>query len=322
MHAPVHDQRQASGTFASPTVSVRYSTVQSQMQIPMYNVNRTGFPKIPPLTAPLPRNIFLLTTVLATPLLLIPIYRRLRSSYLFFLSLGPGGIPYNIVGWLINVLVLEPAALSEEERRRPAAFGALIAAQAKCRPANAERTRDVLGLEQRRGERPEVSGCVPQRQLTQNAPEEMQQRMRELVDGVVAASAMRAASPEQADVLQRRSHYERRHMALYVSPLRLAEGRCGRIARRVQGEIGHVHTDGSSHWYFSSEDVKEVLEKGWGERHPLAGGDGEGIWGKVRSKLSGLGRGWVLVYGARDEKEFEVFERLADRSIGWMLGET
>ncbi|WP_399933306.1 hypothetical protein [Streptomyces kanamyceticus] len=35
---------------------------------------------------------------------------------------------------------------------------------------------------------------------------------------------------------------------------------------RLNAEFAHVHTDGSLHLALSSEDQREVIEKGWGER--------------------------------------------------------
>jgi hypothetical protein len=43
------------------------------------------------------------------------------------------------------------------------------------------------------------------------------------------------------------------------------------VNKTCQGEIFHVHpSDHSMHMNLHPDDIKEVLEKGWGQRHPLA----------------------------------------------------
>ncbi len=41
------------------------------------------------------------------------------------------------------------------------------------------------------------------------------------------------------------------------------------VACITHGEAAHL--DGSMHMIFSPGDARQVIEKGWGERHPLAG---------------------------------------------------
>lgn len=60
-----------------------------------------------------------------------------------------------------------------------------------------------------------------------------------------------------------------------------AESALGPAAKRLTcgGEVCHSHpSDGSLHLVLHPADVRAVLEKGWGERHPLAWDDGEDGW--------------------------------------------
>ena len=74
-----------------------------------------------------------------------------------------------------------------------------------------------------------------------------------------------------------------------------------------RGEIAHVHqSDGSAHVVLSFADAKEVIAKGWGERHELVGG-------------MILPWGYVFLYAPRDEGEVEVMKRIFEAGVGFMM---
>jgi len=60
------------------------------------------------------------------------------------------------------------------------------------------------------------------------------------------------------------------------------------------------------------DDAKVVLEKGWGERHPLA----RGGWMK-----SYVPREFVMVYAPRDRNELDVVCRIIEVAGFWVCGE-
>jgi len=63
-------------------------------------------------------------------------------------------------------------------------------------------------------------------------------------------------------------------------------------------EIGHIHpTDGSMHIILSPGDTKEVITKGWGELHGLAGQDR-------------AAKTYMMIYSPRDEMELEVTKKI------------
>lgn len=73
-------------------------------------------------------------------------------------------------------------------------------------------------------------------------------------------------------------------------------------------EIGHMHgSDGSLHLNLAPKDAKLVLERGWGQRHPLAG--------------TVLYLGDVMVYAPRIEKELEVVKGITRAAAKFMLEE-
>jgi len=61
------------------------------------------------------------------------------------------------------------------------------------------------------------------------------------------------------------------------------------------------------------DDAKVVLEKGWGERHPLARG---GWMGKY------VPREFVMVYAPRDTTELDVVCRIVEAAGFWVSGES
>lgn len=74
-------------------------------------------------------------------------------------------------------------------------------------------------------------------------------------------------------------------------------------------EFAHVHPahDGSMHMMLPVKDVEEVLEKGWGEIHPLV------PLGRMPPTL-------LLVFGPRDPQELDVVLRLVDASYKFARG--
>lgn len=66
------------------------------------------------------------------------------------------------------------------------------------------------------------------------------------------------------------------------------------------------------HLNLHPDDAKIVLEKGWGERHPLA----KGGW-----MTQYVPRTFVMVYAPRDRGELEVVGRIVEAAGFWVSGE-
>ena len=70
-----------------------------------------------------------------------------------------------------------------------------------------------------------------------------------------------------------------------------------------QGEVGHMHkSDLSGHVVLSYADAKQVIERGWGERHLLSG-------------TRVLPLNYTLLYAPRNIGEVEVFLQIFQASI-------
>jgi hypothetical protein len=229
-------------------------------------------------------------------IIFIPIAIR---DYLTFLSYGPGGLPYNVKGWLMTNLL---RLLSRE--------------QLSTRPYNDENqySREDAGFlksnfpPRRQSSRPKVGPHpVPQRQLSQLPDAEMRQELLAQFD------ALGKLAHDQRLIEIKQSMYERHHQALFVAASRDWHP----VAQQTRGEITHVHAgkDGSIHVVLHPKDCEKVIEKGWGQRHALSGVD-------FMKKIAGfaLPLNYVLVYAPRDEKEIEVAMIIVRASIQFMTG--
>jgi len=103
------------------------------------------------------------------------------------------------------------------------------------------------------------------------------------------------------------STYEKMGLALFIRP------EVHSPTLREKREVAHVHAteeagDGSCHVLLAPRDCVEVIKKGWGERHPLAG-----MWGKVAE-------GWVMVYAPREWGEVGVVRGIVEAAVRAALG--
>lgn len=239
------------------------------------------------LGGPLPRlSILQLALCLASLVIFAVAYRYFEQDYKTFLALGPGGTPYSFRGYtklfFISLFKLRDPYNAPEPSPR-------------IRPSNGF----LKELQARQGPRPLVVGVAPQRQLTQNCPRPMvqvlQKTIRELADECpshwyVATSA-----------------FEKHNEALFSRYKTFTEP-------DYYGEIVHSHTcDGSMHLTLHPEDVKIVLEKGWGERHPLA--HGRTWWWH-----SPCPRGFMIIYAPRDQQELQQIKSIIRAAAWWVSG--
>ncbi|PIG83510.1 hypothetical protein AARAC_002493 [Aspergillus arachidicola] len=81
------------------------------------------------------------------------------------------------------------------------------------------------------------------------------------------------------------------------------------------GEVCHAHPiDGSLHLTLHPADIRLVLEKGWGQRHPIARED---WWWWRRSVPSGF----VMIYAPRNEEERRCVVEIIRAAAWWVRGE-
>lgn len=226
--------------------------------------------------------IFSTISVLALSLLI----RRVRTGYHAFLALGPGGTPSTFAGYL-RICVLQLFVL-----RNPLSPPYL--------PPNLHCQTGILQkLPKRSGPRPKITGIAPQRQMTQRGTAAMYAAL---------AAAIKDTSIHNSDHLYiGTSCFEKHSTGLFSVPTLRNQPTCN-------GEVCHSHpSDGSLHLTLHPADVKHIIEKGWGERHPLAR---ESWWWKLRF----VPAGFVMIYAPRTMEELQCVIQIIHAAAWWVTG--
>jgi hypothetical protein len=153
---------------------------------------------------------------------------------------------------------------------------------------------DETNLPARSGPRPETGPAIPHQQLSQNAPESLQEELWRRMIGLegVRTGPSGVSLPET-----RALHLEG---GLAVGPPE---------AFMVGTEFAHLHglEDGSLHLALPAELARDAIESGWAELHPLA-------------EAGRLPRTLVMVYGPRDGGELETVWQLVVASYDHARG--
>ena len=232
------------------------------------------------------RNRLFLALLLAPPLV-----HQLHADYTAYLALGPGGLPHNVLGWLASSLA---RALLCRETLNTAVYA---------RPGPRPGGFLVRPLLPRHGPRPALGRHpIPHRQTNQIPP-------RHIVDAVESAILeIHADYPSSTEL--RTSVLMKTGVALFVLPAAASAG-----PGPARGELAHVHAsreaaDGSLHVILAPRDCAEVIDKGWGERHPCAGALG----GRL------LPAEYLMVYAPRDRAEVAVVRGIVEAAVRAALG--
>ncbi|KAK2739545.1 hypothetical protein FQN55_009421 [Onygenales sp. PD_40] len=227
-----------------------------------------------------------LTLFTITTLCLTIFARRVRKGYLAFLALGPGGTPSTPLGYL-RICLLQVFILRNP--LNPPAVPPHIHPQ----------TGILKDLPKRTGSRPEVIGLAPQRQVTERGSQAMYAAL---------TTAIKEFSVRHADSLfLATSCFEKHSTGLFSLPRCQSHLTCN-------GEVCHSHpSDGSMHLTLHPADVKTIIEKGWGERHPLAR---DSWWWKFRF----VPPTFVLIYSPRNLEELRCITQIIYAASWWVSG--
>ncbi|KAL4886472.1 hypothetical protein BJY04DRAFT_73606 [Aspergillus karnatakaensis] len=243
-------------------------------------------------------------------LILIPLsfylIHTIRKDYHAFLALGPGGTPSTPAGYL-RICILRLVTL-----RDPFAPPSI--------PATLHPKTGLLNtatLPTRPGPRPTVAGIAPQRQLTQKATPAMYDAL--------ATEIHRLATSHPKSLYTATSCFEKHSTGIfYRQPSIPAPSSSSKTPKPANtshnhritcnGEVCHSHpSDGSLHLTLHPADVKLVLERGWGQRHPLA----RDSWWWVTKIVP---TGFVMIYAPRNEDELRVVAEIVRAAGGWVSG--
>ncbi|KAJ7238279.1 hypothetical protein B0H12DRAFT_1137712 [Mycena haematopus] len=199
----------------------------------------------------------------------------IRRDYQTFLEGGPSYAPQNVRGYIIVL------------------------------------RRWLSDLPPRKGPRPRTTSHIIQRQLDQHADPEFAARV--LKGAVVPRVQARHTEKTHLSLSKFEFHAE----AIFLRPsIPIDDPKhipSHDTVRRTKREIAHMHDyhDYTLHLALAAQDGKEVVSKGWGQRHPLAG---PGVPGPPTE--------WTFIYAPRDDEEVQVVETIIEASIGYMTNDS
>lgn len=194
-----------------------------------------------------------------------------RRDYNAWRSLGVGGLPPNLTGWI----QVTRFRLRGRDPLRP------------LHPPDGPPSASLTALPHRMRPRPAVgSHPIPHRVLTRHAGPDEKAALKELFDGRIA---QRPALLEY-----RTSRWERNNDALFLRDSPPDDGT----------EVGHIHpSDGSMHLTLRPADAATVVDRCWGEYHPLAG------------IALGLPETYMLIYPPQTTDELHEIDRIVTAAI-------
>jgi hypothetical protein len=220
-------------------------------------------------------------------LALSPLPFIVYNDYANFINLGPGGTPATFIGYL-KITYLRLFALSDPYT--PATLSDSVF------PRTGYYEHSQLSLPERHGPRPKIAGIAPQRQLNQSGCAQMYKMLRTALENLAVRHPSFCAVGT--------SCFEKKGLALFAKqPINVT----------CRGEICHVHhSDRSMHMNLHPDDAKVVLQKGWGERHPLA----RGGWMKAYVPAE-----FIMVYAPRNRMELDTVCHIIEAAAYWVSGE-
>lgn len=231
---------------------------------------------------------YVASSALGLGLAAIPVISHIIRSYRGYLALGPGGLPYNFLGWSIQAIA-QPFARHDVRESHPFADPRITEGFV---PHG--RTSFLEEIPARRGQRPEVPSYVaPQRQMNDHSDASRTEAMK-------AHVAESVSQHPELLTLASSGLEGPKHKAIWLGE---TAKKPAYLAKATKGEFAHVHPDGSSHLIMSLADAEVVTAKGWAERHMLSG---------VMLPLS-----YMLIYAPRDEEEFQVWKKFLAASVAF-----
>ncbi|EER28024.1 hypothetical protein CPC735_033600 [Coccidioides posadasii C735 delta SOWgp] len=232
-------------------------------------------------------SLLMLTLLSTISILVLTLFiRRVRSGYHAFLALGPGGTPSTFRGYL-RICVLQIFVLRDP-------------LNPPCLPPDLHPHAGILqNLPKRSLSRPKVAGIAPQRQITQRGTSAMYSAL---------AAAIKDISVHNSDRFYTdTSCFEKHSTGLFSVPTLRNQPTCN-------GEVCHSHpSDGSLHLTLHPLDVKHIIDKGWGERHPLAR---ESWWWKLRF----VPTGFVMIYAPQTIEDLQCVIQIVHAAAWWVTG--
>ncbi len=211
-----------------------------------------------------------------------PEYKEFQS----WVAIGVGGLPHTLEGYrtlqTLNKKLRNPLDISELASRIDKAGD----------------IKTLHNLPKRSGTRPTIAPfAIPHRQLDQHNSDSIRENQKAIVNSVVEQN--------KARVHFQKSYFEKHNDAVFLLDSAMGNQT---VVNTTHGEVGHMHpSDGSMHFSLSPSDTKEVLEKGWGELHGLAG--------QVYKGNDALPATYMMVYSPRTTEELNVIKQILQAAI-------
>ncbi|KAL2867556.1 uncharacterized protein BJX67DRAFT_387793 [Aspergillus lucknowensis] len=219
-------------------------------------------------------------------------------DYQSFLALGPGGPPYNLLGWLLVKLVFNP--FSRE----------MFRTEIYERKIDAGETSSLLeDLPKRQGERPKLGTfAAPQRQTDQWPSREIRDKLRAEYSAFLTRNAHLV--DRVPSTLER--YTDAAHVGAHI-PLTP-------VGRQMKREICHLHgtSDHSLHVTLAPADCKRVIESGWGQRFPLSGSSL--LRNITFGRVAAIPNEYVYIYAPRDGEEIQTVIRILGAGVQYVTG--
>ncbi|MGI5286248.1 luciferase family protein [Nonomuraea polychroma] len=153
----------------------------------------------------------------------------------------------------------------------------------------------LLNLPARSGDRPRTGPSVPHVQLSQRSPDEIREQLKQWMSTELPSTEIRPSEIA-----------EPRSIAFFLAGGAVPPRGAVLLPPRLIAEFAHIHVDGSLHLALSHEDQRELIDQGWGERHPLY------------SPTINV----VMLYGPRTVEELEVAKGVVAASYRYATGRT
>ncbi len=203
-----------------------------------------------------------------------------------WVSIGPGGLPHTLEGY-------RTLQALNKKLRDPLDVSNLISKIGKDGDVNS-----LKNLPKRSRPRPRIAPfAIPHRQLDQHNDAAIRAKQKEIF--------VEVTDQNKTFVHFQRSYFEKHNEAIFVNDSARANQT---IVSTTHGEVGHLHpSDGSMHFSLSPSDTKEVIEKGWGELHGLAG--------QVYKANDALPATYTMIYSPGTDQELAVVKQILEAAI-------
>ncbi|MCJ1353803.1 MAG: hypothetical protein MMC33_003790 [Icmadophila ericetorum] len=235
----------------------------------------------------------------------LPLIRLIYLDYRGWYNLGKGGLRHDPLGWMLQCILRMRCDRDVRSTQRYEEDINSSTLEAKSYLEDE--------LPHRKGKPPVTSIWVaPHRQMEQEASSAAKKALNSVAPFLVSKN------PTLLQILP--SKLEGGSPSLHLTPhattlfLRASNAQGSKRDRSKPpmspNEIFHVHnTEGSSHVILSAKDASLVIERGWGERHALAG----------RALVP---KTYLMVWAPRDEVEVEVLRMIVVAAARYAVGST